>query len=245
MRGSSQRCDDPVRALKVFAGLLACALASSIAPLEAATVKGVVTVNPPPEPTPARILVDGHVCGHKDVVHERLIEADVSGRVRGVVLHVEPIAPMPRKKASPGKPLIIDQINCSFVPRIAAITLGTEVRFKNSDPVLHNVHAVKPGKGSLANFSLPLRGQEVSAFTAKEAGDVQLRCDAGHDWMKADIRVFDHPFFTQSAADGSYSIGDLEPGKYKLVAWHPDLGTREFPLEIAEKGDELSIQVSF
>lgn len=180
------------------------------------------------------------------MVYERYLEVGEHGGVAGAVVHVEPLIPVKRKKKpAAGPPLVIDQINCTFTPRVAAIATGTQVVFRNSDPVFHNVHAIRPGKGTVVNMSLPLRGQEAKAFVAKEPGDVLLRCDAGHTWMRADIRVFDHPYFAQTGEDGTYRIEDLAPGKYRLVAWHPELGTREAPLEITGTKDEVSILISF
>jgi plastocyanin len=212
-------------------------------PASAADVKGTVRVAAPPQPVPAHVLVDGHVCGVRDPVWSSILLIDEKGGVEGVVVHVVTEEEPPKPKA-PAPPLVVDQVNCSFVPRVAAVPIGTEVRFRNSDALLHNVHAVK-AKETIVNFSLPLRGQEIRAFVAADAGTIELRCEAGHAWMRADIRVFAHPFFAQTAAGGGFKIENLPKGTHRLVAWHPDLGTREQPFEIASDDAEVVLRVEF
>ena len=55
---------------------------------------------------------------------------------------------------------------------------------------------------------------------------MKVGCDAGHTWMTAYIAVFEHPYFAVTAADGSFRIGDIPGGTYKLVFWHEKLGRK-------------------
>jgi hypothetical protein len=47
--------------------------------------------------------------------------------------------------------------------------------------------------------------------------------------------VLDHPFFTVTGTDGSFSLKTLPPGKYVIEAWHEDLGTQTQEITIGEK----------
>jgi hypothetical protein len=38
--------------------------------------------------------------------------------------------------------------------------------------------------------------------------------------MKAYIAVLPHPYYDVSTADGTYTIKNLPPGEYTIVAWH-------------------------
>ena len=40
--------------------------------------------------------------------------------------------------------------------------------------------------------------------------------------------------------DGSYSIGDVPPGTYKVKAWHEALGQKEFEVTVAAAGTATS-----
>jgi hypothetical protein len=40
----------------------------------------------------------------------------------------------------------------------------------------------------------------------------------------------------QTSADGSFSIGDIPAGKYKLRAWHPTLGLQQQKIKVTAGG---------
>jgi hypothetical protein len=209
----------------------------------AAAAEGVVTgtVSAPEAPPAilAHLTVDRHVCGQEGPVYERRTTIDPQGRVAQALVWLEggpPDPPPKRRRAAPPR-VLIDQQNCAFVPRISAARAGAELWFRNSDPVLHNVHAVGPAGESIANFAMPIRGQEVSAGVLSRPGEIHLRCDAGHRWMSAVIRVFEHGRFSQTDSQGRFRIGGVPPGTYRLVAWHPDLGRRETEIVLAGPGE--------
>jgi hypothetical protein len=118
--------------------------------------------------------------------------------------------------------VVLDQRNCTFVPHVAATTRGSIIRFKSSDPVLHNVRVLDGSGKLLLNYALPVMDQEASFRPAKPQV-LAIQCDA-HTWMRAYVKVFDHAFFTASQERGRYTLTLVPPGPHKLVAWHPDIG---------------------
>jgi hypothetical protein len=42
--------------------------------------------------------------------------------------------------------------------------------------------------------------------------------------MKAWVMVFDHPFFTTTATDGSFEIKGVPAGTQKLIVWQKTVG---------------------
>lgn len=117
-------------------------------------------------------------------------------------------------------PLILDQLDCLFTPHALAIQVGQRLRIRNSDPTFHNVHW-DPKLNATVNFGFtpgPNSGERVVALTAAEFFSV--RCDV-HPWMRSSIGVFDHPFFTVTAPDGTFTLTGLPPGTYTLTTWHP------------------------
>ena len=126
--------------------------------------------------------------------------------------------------ATPKAPVVIDQTNCSYRPRVVGVVVGQEVVVKNSDRTLHNVHTFE-GKETLFNLGQP----EGSAPLRRELGVrpgavVRFGCDV-HPWMAAWAVVSDHPFFRVTSSDGRFVL-KVPPGSYDLEAWHPTLGTR-------------------
>jgi hypothetical protein len=53
--------------------------------------------------------------------------------------------------------------------------------------------------------------------------------------MKANVGVLAHPYFAVTAKDGSFSIKNLPPGSYTLVAWHETLGEKTQNITVGAK----------
>ena len=122
------------------------------------------------------------------------------------------------------EPVTIDQKGCVFLPRIAGVQVDQPLRFLNSDPTAHNVHGL-PQNSRQWNFSLGVKGASRTIAVDKAEVMIAVKCDV-HPWMRAYIGVFDHPYFTLSAADGSFALKNLPPGEYTIEAWHERFGTR-------------------
>jgi plastocyanin len=126
----------------------------------------------------------------------------------------------------------LDQVGCQYVPRVQAITVGSKLTFRNSDATFHNVHAyVEPDGDTAFNLSTP-KGASDSSRTVEETGLLSFKCDAGHSWMRAWVRVFDHPYFAVTGADGAFTISGLPTGTYTLRAWHEKLGERSIEVRV-------------
>ena len=103
----------------------------------------------------------------------------------------------------------------------------------NSDPTLHNIHAL-PKDNAEFNNGQPIQGMKMAhTFTAKEVM-VPFKCDV-HGWMNAYVGVVDHPFFAVTDKDGKFSFKGLPPGTYTIEAWHEKLGTQTATVTIAAK----------
>src|SRR5438128_1440966 len=116
----------------------------------------------------------------------------------------------------------IDQMNCRYHPHVFGMRVGQKLEILNSDPTLHNIHAL-PKTNSEFNTGQPIQGMKTDhAFTAKEVM-VPFKCDV-HGWMNAYVGVLDHPYFATTGADGSFDLKSLPPGTYTIEAWHEKLG---------------------
>jgi hypothetical protein len=126
---------------------------------------------------------------------------------------------------------------------VQAVSTGTKIEIRNSDPILHNTHSYLEGTRTLFNLALPLQGQKIKR-KMKKPGLVNLKCDAGHTWMSAYIVVRDDPYFAVTDEKGEFSISDIPPGTYQLKAWHETLGTQEKEITIEPNG-KTSVGFSF
>jgi hypothetical protein len=135
------------------------------------------------------------------------------------------------------KPEIVNQ-KCTFVPHVQAFPVGTIV-VVNNDPVMHNTHAFA-GKQTVFNVALPVKGQRVEKPLNKP-GMMRVECDT-HGWMLAWVFAAENPYYAVTRKDGTFSIADVPPGSYTLVAWHEFTGETETPVTVKPK-DAVEVPV--
>jgi hypothetical protein len=149
---------------------------------------------------------------HRDL--ERLLVSS-DGGIANTVIYLKDISvgkamdlPLPRR--------FLNQKSCRYEPHILLVPAEGILTVKSSDPVLHTVHM----SGS-ADYNLPFvsAGQEISRAMTRE-GMVDLRCNAGHVWMNAEMIVASSPYYAVTDAAGNFALTDVPPGHYEIVAWH-------------------------
>jgi len=136
----------------------------------------------------------------------------------------------------------IDQKECRYHPHVFGMRVGQTLEIVNSDPTLHNIHAM-PKSNQEFNNGQPIQGMKMThTFTAKEVM-VPFKCDV-HGWMNAYVGVLDHPYFAVTKEDGKFSLANLPPGTYTIEAWHEKLGTMTQSVTIGAK-ETKSVNFSF
>jgi len=143
---------------------------------------------------------------------------------------------------TPKDPVIINQQGCMYHPHVMGIQVHQQLRIVNSDPVLHNIHAM-PKVNDGFNLAQPLKGMKSDkTFSASEVM-VRVKCDV-HSWMGCYIGVLDHPFYAVTDSSGSCDITGLPPGDYQVSAWHEELGSIEQRVSLKE-GATGNIEFTF
>ncbi|MBI2828354.1 MAG: hypothetical protein HYX77_03660 [Acidobacteria bacterium] len=133
----------------------------------------------------------------------------------------------------PSTPILLDQKGCHYVPHVFGAQVDQSLEIVNSDPTLHNVHAI-PAANQEFNMGQPLPGiKHTHQFRTREVM-VPFKCDV-HPWMRAYVGVLDHPYFAVTAADGSFNLKGLPPGTYTVEAWHETLGAQTQTATIGER----------
>ena len=149
---------------------------------------------------------------------------------------------VPGEKMEPSTETVeIDQKMCHFEPHIRVVPAGGKVIFLNSDGVSHNIHTYANKNDSFNKTVAPGSKEEC---TLAKGDKVQVKCDI-HDWMSAWVYVAETPHFAITKEDGSFEIGGLKPGKYKVEVWHEKLGKAKGEATVKEDGtcDALDIKM--
>ena len=163
------------------------------------------------------------------------------GRDGGVKNAVVILHSTDRATTAPPSELVLDNRRCAFAPHVQVAGVGSELLLKNSDPILHTVHA-RLGSETLFNVGLPKWRQVKKRLD--RTGVVKINCDVLHTWMSAAIVVTDSPYFTVSDERGFFHVDALPPGVYELEVWHERLGVRKQSLRISE-ADALIVDVVY
>jgi plastocyanin len=130
----------------------------------------------------------------------------------------------------------IDQKECRYHPHVFGMRVGQALEIVNSDPTLHNIHAI-PKANQEFNNGQPIQGMKMNhTFTSKEVM-VPFKCDV-HGWMNAYVGVMDNPYYAVTGEDGKFTLKSLPPGTYTIEAWHEKLGTATQTVTLAQKGTQ-------
>lgn len=198
----------------LFDGAMLAAAADTAAGGKVVGIVSVAGVAEKPKPLP--VFKSRSFCGATVANETLLVGAD--GRLRNAAVILRPlsggIVAQPKK-------LVLDNQHCAFVPHVQVAPLGSELLLKNSDPILHTVHA-RLGRETLFNVGLPK--WRVVTKRLDRAGVIKIDCDVLHTWMSAAIIVTDSPYFAVTDETGGFSFDAIPAGNYEIEIWHERLG---------------------
>ncbi len=143
----------------------------------------------------------------------------------------------------PPDTVTLDQKGCIYYPHVFGLAVNQPLRILNSDPTLHNVHAIPESGHGEFNKGMARQGMQITEFV-KELGTVRFKCDV-HPWMQSWGHVMSHPYFGVTDNAGSYKIANLPPGEYTIQAWHEKLGSQTAKLTVTADGATPTLDFTF
>lgn len=104
------------------------------------------------------------------------------------------------------------------IGNVGVVRVGDHIELVSRSELYHAV----AGRGA-AFFAatLPIPERPVTRQLTTP-GVVELTSAAGHYWARAWLFVCEHPYWTLTEADGSFSLEQVPAGQYELVVWHPN-----------------------
>jgi plastocyanin len=207
---------------------------------DAATVNGLVKFEGAAPKMPAIQMGADPYCQsqHPTPQADEEVVVGPAGELANVIVFVKNA---PGNYPPPTTPAVLNQQGCKYSPHVTAVQVNQPVEIKNSDSTLHNVHAM-PNVNGQFNVGQPVQGMvSTKKFDKAEITPFKIKCDV-HGWMKSYMVVLPHPFHSVSAMNGTFSIANLPPGNYTLVAWHEKYGTQEQQITVGAKEQK---QVTF
>ena len=138
----------------------------------------------------------------------------------------------------------IEARDCRFLPFVTAVRDRNQVTVINMDPVMHDIQAYETsnlGPRVLFNTPLPMNPHHPREVTAHSHEHLPgepmtetvnltkgrrifvMQCGF-HAYMLSWGMAVHNPYYAVTGQDGTFSLTDVPPGEYVLVAWHPETG---------------------
>jgi len=203
--------------------------------IDKGTISGIVkAAGQPPAPKPIEVDKDQDVCGKSQPAESLILGA--GKEVKNALVRLTNI--VKGKRLDTKTKVVLDQVNCQFVPHVVIVPVGATLEIKNSDPITHNVHTFSIENDPI-NKSRPKGGPVISTrFTLPEIFKVQ--CDI-HKWMNAWIVAADHPYNVVTDDKGQYKLTDVPPapgaGFYDIEVWHEMLSKVTKEVTVTKNAD--------
>lgn len=227
------------------------------------TITGKATfLGEPREPKIFKIEKNPEVCGAEDrVLYEVRVQ---DGNLADVVFVLKDVAkgkpydqfvllgpPPGSRELIPGEGsefpgTLIRPKTCLFGAFTGVIADGASLQFDNQDNVKHSPHTyLVKGRVRQSLHNKDLEGESKLELAVKFDKDttnvVKLECDQ-HNHMQNWFYRVRNPYYGFSAEDGTFEIGQVPPGTYTLVGWHPILGEQKQEVTVEANS---AIEVSF
>jgi hypothetical protein len=204
------------------------------------TIQGVVKLTgAAPAISPIKTTKNQDYCGTS--IANPIYEVGKDGGLKNVEVFLKGI---PKGKANPGGTIVLTNRKCMFDPRVQGSSVGQQIKIASDDPILHNTHPQNNDtNATIYNIALPYKGFSVTKPLPVTPELIRVKCDA-HEWMRAWIWEFEHPYYATTDADGHFEIKDVPPGTYTIVAWHEAMGQKDASAAVAA-GKPVTVDFSF
>jgi tetratricopeptide (TPR) repeat protein len=117
---------------------------------------------------------------------------------------------------------------------------GENIMVENIDPIQHEIATYEIRNNysdQTSNRPVPPKSSQVrSVFARKDADHYIIKCNL-HPFLQTTAYLVQNPYYTVSDAQGNFSIKNIPPGTYDVIAWHPFIAEQKSTITIPEKGD--------
>jgi hypothetical protein len=233
-----------------LAGSGAAAAYEAAAVTDGAVVRGKVTLKgavPEPKQFELRRYPDRVFCGalSSGDGYRQFKEVNVGANsgLKDVVIVIEGV--------QKGKPFVsadaqVEANVCQFLPYVTVVSDKRQLTVINRDPVLHDIQGYTYDQAGvdivLHRTSLKATGTTDTMNLVKGRKVFTMQCGM-HPYMQNWGYAVDNPYYAVTDPDGTFTIGELPPGAYRIKAWHPALGEQERDLVVEPNGSmQLDLQ---
>ncbi|MEE9258201.1 MAG: carboxypeptidase-like regulatory domain-containing protein, partial [Nitrospinaceae bacterium] len=119
---------------------------------------------------------------------------------------------------------------------------------ENTDPIKHEMATYEVEKAGYktqkTNRTLLAKTSQTSqVYVKNDSGEFLVKCNL-HPFLQTRGLMVDNPYYAISDDEGRFSIPEIPPGTYEIVAWHPFIPNRKGTVTV-EPGQTARIDFEF
>jgi hypothetical protein len=228
----------------VLSGAVTASAYEEITVSAGGTVSGIVTFvgdAPPPTSFELRRYPDRVYCGAlsdgSGYRHLRSVAVGAQQGLKDVIVTIEGVE---RGKPFSLKETKLEANICQFVPFVSVVRDQHPLTVTNLDSVAHDLQFYEREREHIfIMFHRPALTKsgttDLIRFTGNRRG-VTMQCGM-HPYMQGHGLAVDNPYYAITGLEGTFTITDLPPGRYRIKAWHPVLGERTGQVTVESNGN--------
>ena len=141
-------------------------------------------------------------------------------------------------KPIPTKMQVFNIDRCHSDQYVIGVRNGENILVENKDPIRHEIVTYEINDASYvtqkSNKAIIKQSSQIrSAYVGKDADQFLIKCNL-HPFLQTRGFMVDNPYYAISDEDGNFSLKDIPPGTYDVLAWHPFIPTRKGTVTIEE-----------
>ena len=136
---------------------------------------------------------------------------------------------------------------CHIPKYVIGIRNGETLLLENTDPIRHEVATyefTERGVDQRSHRPVDANTSQVrDVFVKQKTEKFLIKCNL-HPFLQSRGVMVDNPYYAITNEKGNFSIKDIPPGTYKVIAWHPFIPNKIGTITI-EPGKQSKIDFEF
>ena len=179
--------------------------------------------------------------------HRILFDFTVS-ESRGLKDTVVKLIGIEKGKPFPNKIQKMVMERCHTPKYVIGARNGESLLLENTDPLRHEVVAyeftARRGVNQRSHRPVDANTSQVrDIFVKDDTENFLIKCNL-HPFLQSRGMIVDNPYYAVTDEEGNFSIKDIPPGTYKVIAWHPFIPNQIGSITI-EQGNQSTIYFEF